>query len=235
MPLSPKLISATLINRQQLNDTYYQLTLKLSEPIDFQPGQYLNLKLDHKFRAYSIASLPRADATVDLCIDARPGGIGSQFASRVALGTTVSVLLPLGQFVLSPLDLPSVFIATGSGIAPFKAMIQGLLNRQTQTPVRLLWGMRFEKELFWEEVWSQFQSDQPQFNYTLCLSREIEPNQQPNNPHRFYSRVTKLIKKTIHPGWQAYLCGNRQMIDMVTQLLTQIGLNQTDIHFEKFY
>jgi len=123
-----------------------------------------------------------------------------------------------------------LFVATGSGIAPFKSIIFDLLeDKKDQREIWLLWGLRKVEEMFWEEEWRQINEYYQNFHYRLMISR----------PPGFWPLVsghveTILKEITIDGDWGAYLCGNREMIEETKQQLLTRGVAETKIHFEKY-
>ncbi len=171
---------------------------------------------------------------IELCIDTAPGGLGSQYIAAVTLGTTSEVLIPLGKFLLANEDAPSLFIATGAGIAPFKPMIEQLLTVvKTTQPIFLYWGIGYEKTVFWEDMWQRWTRECPNFAYTICLSREDVCDLTAHC--RFKGRVTAFLETQTHfSDCQAYLCGSSEMIQQTKTLLQTKGMPESAIHFERY-
>jgi len=108
--------------------------LSLIEPqkINFLPGQFVCLQVaDNVRRSYSICSWPTKADFIELIADISPGGVGSQFFKRVRVGERVCFLGPMGKFVLEKNEADTVFLATGTGVAPFRPMIKEKLNVKT--------------------------------------------------------------------------------------------------------
>jgi ring-1,2-phenylacetyl-CoA epoxidase subunit PaaE len=91
----------------------------------FDAGQYLLLKVhpNGTRRSYSLWSDPSNAHGFELFVEVIPNGVGSHFLSTLPFGSDVEFLAPLGQFTVPTTITPAtplVFIATGSGIAPFQ-------------------------------------------------------------------------------------------------------------------
>ncbi|MBL4693885.1 FAD-dependent oxidoreductase, partial [Candidatus Gracilibacteria bacterium] len=118
---------AKLTGKTQLTDDVIELHFESLEDFEFKAGQFINIKIEDIekscFRAYSIASQPRTDKTFDLCIKVVDGGRASVWLDEIKEGTEISFIGPIGNFVFeTPDDKETVFIATGTGIAPFLSM-----------------------------------------------------------------------------------------------------------------
>ncbi|NMC35422.1 hypothetical protein GYA49_00080 [Candidatus Beckwithbacteria bacterium] len=221
--LPATLVTTQLIDRYQLSASCVELTLLLSKPVRFEPGQYLNLQLE-QFRAYSVAWQASDLRTIKLCIDTSSAGIGSSFAATAPLGTKTPALMPMGKFLLSNKDMPTLFIATGVGIAPFRFMLSVLRSKQ---PITLIWGLRHDKDIFWQDDWEHLTKRLSHFSYQLCLSKENK------NPY-YYGRVTNWLKEQVNfSNHQVYICGNRAMIDEVKQILIAKQIAEDNIYTEK--
>src|SRR5213596_4033482 len=108
-----------------------------NEPVfDFEPGQFISLFAEKEgkriSRPYSIASWPENKDYLELCIKIVEGGFMSNYLHHVAPGTKLQAIAPLGTFVLlEPPDYPirdTVFVATGTGVAPFVGMISHIFH-----------------------------------------------------------------------------------------------------------
>jgi NAD(P)H-flavin reductase len=146
------------------------------------------------------------------------------------MGDPISFKGPAGAFYLkddAARDL--VFVATGTGIAPIRSMISAQLEKKTEQVVTLFWGLRSQRDLYYQEELESLAERYPQFSYTTTLSR----------PEAGWTgavgRVTTLIQDrivSVH-NLAVYLCGNGGMIRDVTALLQGKGL--CPIYREKYY
>jgi len=110
----------------------------------FDAGQWISVPFGPKtVRAYSIASSPRAPATLTLCADVAPGGPGSRWFRGLASGTEVGFKGPLGGFVLEPGDTRRLLlIAEEIGIVPLRAIVHELAADGFARPAALVYGAR---------------------------------------------------------------------------------------------
>ena len=113
---------------------HFEFQLSNGHRFDFRPGQFISLELEPSGkkirRPYSIASAPRSDNGFDLCLNMLPEGQVSSWLFHLMPGDEISFTGPFGFFNLrEPPDSVSAFIATGTGIAPIRAMLQQLYRR----------------------------------------------------------------------------------------------------------
>jgi NAD(P)H-flavin reductase len=202
--------------------------------MEFLAGQYVSIDIGgEERRSYSIASAPAMDHAVEICVDVTPGGRGSRYIEGLKPGDEVKLLGPLGQFVSGDAEKEKklLFVATGSGIAPLRSMILDLLvEKKDEREIWLFWGLRFVKDMFWEEDFRQKHRFFKNFNYELMLSK----------PPEGWPIISGHVRREIEElglgsEWGVYLCGNPEMIKEVNQLGSDKQVPQEQIHFEKFF
>lgn len=230
----PDFKTAVVIQHHNPASTFHIIKLQPSEPLDFQPGQYISVKVaDAKINNYSIASLPGLD-TFTLIIDTKPGHEGSYYFQQLRVEEQIQYLGPFGKFLLHPDDGSSeiIFLATGSGISPIKAMIEHLLYRAKETrPIKLYFGLRNCPDIFMHDFFEEMDNEYDNFTFIPCLSRPDE------NWKGQCGHITELLKQDYQDGshLSAYLCGNEAMITEAIQILKQIDTPEDRIYHEKFY
>ena len=220
-----------------LNAKFMHLTFEYSQPhtVPFRAGQYVSLAVDaegHR-RSYSICSSPNIEHGFELLIDVTPQGLGTKYLQSIPLGQVVSALVPMGMFTVQEdaRQFPLVFLATGSGVAPFRSMIMNELQvRQNRQPMILYWGLRYVEELFWQDEFTELMESFPNFQFHPVISRPLQ--QWP----LCRGRVTDCLQiHDIIPTAHYYLCGNAPMIADVLQFLDAQQVTAERIHREKFY
>ncbi|MFT4946367.1 MAG: sulfite reductase alpha subunit-like flavoprotein, partial [Natronomonas sp.] len=102
---------------------------RAEDDVDFVAGQYIGLRYGGTSRAYSLANSPTEDE-LEICVRRVPGGrLSPTLCDDLSVGAEVTVRGPYGELVLndhSPRDI--VFLATGTGVAPLKGMIDYLFE-----------------------------------------------------------------------------------------------------------
>lgn len=205
---------------------------------DFLPGQYVSADLGGVRRSYSLVNTPAEKNYIDFLVDIAPGGPGSQYFSGVKVGDVMSLLGPLGRFIYQPEENSSAkayFFATGVGIAPLLSMIQyELETARSGREVILYYGIRSPERAMVETTLQRWAAEYSNFHYQIFVSRPPETFTPQENWQT--GRITQIIPQlTFSPSEQAYICGGKEMIDEVVDLLKLQGMTDTSIHFERFY
>jgi ferredoxin-NADP reductase len=125
--------------------------LPAGKEIHFKAGQFVQMFIPtgDKIRrtSYSIASPPHESAFFELCVTLVREGTSSPYLHALKEGDHIQAMGPLGVFTLpDPLPRDPVFIATGSGIAPFRSMIFDLIQKNSPHTIYLIFGNRYEHE-----------------------------------------------------------------------------------------
>ncbi len=238
--MKPLPYTATVSSVINVAGEFYVATLALTNPLTlaFTAGQYVIFQIGPpKLRhTLSIASSPRNSKVIDILQSVAPMGAGSRWLLGLKVGDTVQFLGPLGKFVLAK-ESPrqKVFIATGCGLAPLRSMIFDYLETGGNAQVLLYWGLRFETDLFWQEDLEDLAKRYPNFHYITTLSKPTDAWTESASWRK--GRVTDhVITKT--PEFQSseyYLCGTRQMIVDMRQLLVDNGVAAEQILTETFF
>ena len=201
--------SASLVDRHWLAPGILELRLTRPEGVDFIPGQFLRFTMDGYERDYTMVSTPDAE-TIDFCIAVVDGGRFARDVQKAYIGAPFQLTGPHGHFVFQVSVNPAVFVATGTGVAPFVAFFRsgvdaGLLLHGVGTPDRLIYR------------------DILQFGlrgYVPCISRPFEKMDRPDNA--FAGRVTHYLEQQLKPGtYDFYLCGRGHMIRDATGIIDQ--------------
>lgn len=233
----PKKLFGKVEFKENLAGNNWLVRLGFEEEINFIPGQYTSLKVSDEGmrRSYSVASLP-GGRTIDILIDVTPMGVGSKYILGLKVGDTVEVLGFLGRFTIDPAVLfeakHMLFIATGTGVAPLKPMIEDLLYKKHYPgEVRLIWGMRHEEDLYWLKEMDNINRDFDNFKFDIVLSQPTE------DWPGFKGHVGVLVDQ-LTQDWSttlAYLCGSPEMIAETENQLKEKGVPEGQIYYEKYY
>lgn len=209
------------------------IEVHFSRPADFTfaAGQFVQWLIpdEDSFvpRSYSIASHPTAE-TLCFAVKLLPNGIASTWLSQAKVGDEMTMRGPLGHFVQKEADKSALYVATGTGLAPIKGIIEDeLINKQNKAPLKLLFGVRHEEHVFWEEIFATLAKTYDNFSYAICLSQPKEDSTC------LHGRVT------VHVADQAaydeyFLCGSGPMVKEVRQMLLDKEVDLKQMHFEIF-
>jgi CDP-4-dehydro-6-deoxyglucose reductase len=156
-----------------------RLQVDPEEHVAFSPGQYVTLRAHGTPRAYSIANAPSAEH-LEFAIRRVPGGrLTSDLFTNVRVGDEVVVRGPNGDMVLNdPSGRDVVFLATGTGVAPFKSMIEALFERGwdehdgDRRDVWLFLGCGWEDDLPYHRAFRSLDEVHANFHYVPTLTRE---------------------------------------------------------------
>jgi len=211
--------SVKLLNRKWLSKKTFEIILSLPPGFAFKSGQRIRLSLEGQERDYSIVSAP-LESELALCIRKVTGGKLSALLSVADIGTSLLVNGPHGYFTYKPSPRPAVFVATGSGIAPFCSMARSGISGFT-----LLHGVGLPEDLYYA---SHVQQVARQYIPCLTDAKELPAN-------AFRGRVTEYLEQHLIPGaYDFYLCGRSQMIRDVTLLIDE-RFPQSLVYTELFY
>ena len=213
-----------------------ELTLVSPDSIEFKAGQWISLDVWHPRlkqdvqRQYSIASPPSQRQEITLLFNRVPNGPGSSYLFSLHEGDLLKFQGPNGSFCLQETSRSeSVFVATGTGIAPLRSMFYTLLE-QTQTgAMTLYWGLRSQRDLYYQRELETLAQRYAQFSFVITLS------QPENGWNGSIGRVTKLVENQITSVRNAtfFLCGNGSMINDATEIIRKKGL--CPIRTEQYY
>lgn len=235
----PVILKAKVVKKQNLAENYWLFDLSFQNQYDYAAGQYVSVKVlpDGTRRSYSIASAPDGN-TVEILIDVTPDGVGSRYFLSLNVGDEVEAMGPMGIFTLASKDpKPNrMFIATGSGIAPIRAMVtESLRKKMSLGEVKLLWGMRYENDLFWQEEFVQMNREFPNFSYQVVLSKPGDHWHGECGHVGDCLRNGFIIQERNLKSWEFFLCGGQEMIMETGSYLASQGVVKENIHFEKFF
>jgi len=208
------------INKTPLTPFIWQLEFELDEPVCFMPGQYAQLKVaPFEWRNYSIARAENKHFM--LLVSTRTGGDGSIFTKTVEPGTETEVELPFGAFQLKRNSHRLIFVATGTGVAPFLPMFAELAASGELMSAELLFGCRHK-----DEDITHYLAPLPRT--TVCVDED------PSAEGVFHGRVTQILQdfKFEPETTDFYLCGAPAMVDDCRTILAHAGA--THIFTEPF-
>lgn len=207
------------------------------ETFAFTPGQFVSIidREDGKevTRAYSIAS-PRGGNRFALCLNRVPDGIVSRWLFELKPGDEVEVHEPLGYFTLRHPGHRAVFVATGTGIAPFRSMLLDHLPK-IQTHITLLFGVRYEEGLLYREELEQLTEQHKNFRFIPTVTRPRESWQgRTGRVQAHLDEALALRTPEELATIDIYICGLKEMVDDVRKELKQRGFDRKQIIYEKY-
>ncbi len=213
------------------------LQLRLVEPatIVFKAGQYVDLLVPGttEWRSYSMANPPSRGGEIELMIKLMPGGLFSTYITeRLKVGDRLTVQGPYGNFYLRDNGRPALFIAGGSGMAPMLSILRDMAERRDPRAVTYFYGARSRRDLFQLDELSAYEQRLPHFRFVPALSEPLPTDAWDGEVGLITEVVRRHTPDVCH--LEAYLCGPAAMIDAAIALLTESGMNESDIFYDKF-
>jgi ferredoxin-NADP reductase len=217
-----------------------RLRMPAGEKLTFRAGQFVLWDIPDvdkpeaiEPRAYSIASPPSEDSELTFVLDAKEGGRATRYVwEMLKEGDPVRIQGPFGGMQLDTATRKNyVFIATGSGLAPFLSMIRSALEQEGEIrPMDLFFCVRYREHLFWEEKLLALARRHPNFHPHISLTR----------PSGDWSGLCGRVMETIpaiiddYTNISAYVCGKPEMVKDVRQWLLGQGIPSDDLHSEGY-
>ena len=205
---------ATVQRACWMSPTTRDITLELPECATWEAGQYALVRVaPFEWRPYSLASAP--GGTVRLLVDVRTKGMGASWASTTAPGDDVDLELPYGHWLVTPdrgttdAEAPHrrIFIATGTGIAPFLAAFEAGWR---DDDILIVGCSRTEDDL-------TGRVDTPLPRLIRCVSREAVPGM-------FHGRITDYLNaEGIDPQATYYVCGSARIVRDISRIIQAGG------------
>jgi ferredoxin-NADP reductase len=226
-------LEATLVDSVPLSPEVRLLTLRVESgvPLAFLPGQCVRIEQEFDGKVvplvYSIASPPRADNCLELCV--KPGRKGSPADGLCStrIGAELRISRPQGGFVMQKDGPASLFLAAGTGIAPIRSMIHSLAATG-QHELCLIFGARSIESLFFHSEFLALASRNPDFRYVPVLSR---PHEAWTGASGYVQHHLDAVSRT--PDARAYLCGPLAMVESASRILVEQGWPEEMIHYER--
>lgn len=231
-----------LVARRPLSSSVAALRFEVldGQPFEFEPGQWVNLNLPGRDaqgrRAYSIAGASNTvgGAWLEFAVTHVRGGCLSPALFGLNVGQNACLEGPFGFFSRQGVQRSesALFIGTGSGIAPLRAMILDALSDKTvcDVPMTLLFGCRTEEDILYRSEFVRLDDEHTNFDLAVTLSRPagdwhgrigyVQSHLQHSLAERDYAHV--------------YICGLSSMVREVRAVLKGHGFGRGSIHSERF-
>lgn len=203
------------------------------ETFGYTPGQWVSLFAEvggkKITRAYSLASLPESN-TFEICLNLVPDGHFTPHLFSLTPGQSVSMKGPVGNFTLRDPKRESVFVATGTGVVPFRPILQQPGFLDSGTPATLLFGTRYEENLLFRDEFEQLSEQFPNLRFIPTVTRPSA------NWSGASGRVQPLLWDLLAGNTSAdvYICGLKDMVDDVREQLKLRGFDRKQIIYEKY-
>jgi len=208
--------TATVLQIAPLSSQAYSLTFT-REDLQFRAGECITLFGANRWEArdYTLCC-GESDDALTVLFRLMPGGALTPLLASLRPGDPLRVAGPYGTFTLREPSHPTVFIGTGTGIAPCRAYVRS----HPEINIHVLHGVARSEDLFYSSEFSRYR-------YIPCVSRE---------PGGLADRVTTWLRNNPpNPTSHFYLCGANEMIYEATDILTGQGVPRSHIFHEPYY
>lgn len=201
--------------------------------LSYLPGQFVSFVHEvhgkEITRAYSTASPPSGNR-FELCLNRVEDGQLSPYLFAMQPGDTLEMTGPLGYFTWKTPVSDSILIATGTGIAPFRGMLQSYLESGGDRDITLIFGVRYEDGLLYRDEFERAAATYSNFHFWPTVSRPSETWR--GRQGRVQAHALEALGE--RRDMDVYICGMKAMVDDVRQRLKGIGLDRKRIVYEKY-
>lgn len=273
IPLARELYTARLEKKDCISEVsqcyHFEFVLDELENFRFASGQFVSAVAEdangkQQTRAYSIASAANGNR-IDLCVNRVEGGFFSNHLADLPdlpIGGTIRIHGPHGHFILRDPITDSILVATGTGIAPMRGFTQWLFpesgpdagkDRSAGKDIWLVYGTRYETELYYHEEFEALANRFPNFHYLPTLSRAAESWSglrgyvQDHVARIVEERAARLgqplpaptpdpsaLTSELEFDFYTYICGLNNMVSSVRERLAGFGWHRKQIVFERY-
>jgi ferredoxin--NADP+ reductase len=246
-PAAP-VYNARLVRREEETDSLAYFWVKFDgDPTPFESGQYMTIGVlvDGRIvqRPYSVASPPAVIGTegYEFYVRLVQGGTFTSLLWDLPMGHGMRMIGPKGKFLLQPDDdRTHVFISSGTGNAPFVAMMRQLLIDGRPRPVAFLNGVSYASELGYRSVLEDWVSSREYpVQYIPTVSRPDDPRNADwtGRTGRVESILAPILEELgLTPANSiAYICGNPDMILSAEATLLERGYPEDQVHKELYW
>jgi len=230
-------LPAKIQRMTRLNDEVMELCVTIPEGdrLQYLAGQYVDFVLkDGRHRAFSIANAPHDDRCLTFHIRRIRGGhFTDKLFSEMHEKDVLRIEGPKGSFYMrEESDRPIVFLATGTGFGPIKAIIEHAIAEGHIVPMYLYWGARHKADLYLHKLAEQWAAEYENIHYIPVLSRPA--------PEDAWSGRTGYVQEAAaadfadFSGMEVYACGHPQMVFAAKNALVAKGLDPNHCYSDAF-
>ena len=230
-----RLLECEVVNLIQITHDIKIVRMKIKNggPYEFTPGQYASLKFSNlPPRDFSMANTPDTDE-LEFHIRLLPGGtVTPHVKNELKTGDIVKLQGPYGTAYFRENHSGRIIaVGGGSGLAPIKSIIEQALKMDAKRSILFYFGVRSERDIYWENKFMTLAQTHENFKFTPVLSQ----------PERFTSYRTGFLSDAISEdlhdldGSKAYIAGPPVMVESVVNELKKLGIRREDCHADAFY
>ncbi|HET8748569.1 MAG TPA: 2Fe-2S iron-sulfur cluster binding domain-containing protein [Ramlibacter sp.] len=225
----PAPISAAVTAIEPVASETVRLEVEVPDALVFEPGQYVRITPQGAdfHRSYSMANVPGTNR-LQFFVRLVENGAFSQWLAAAKPGDQVELSTPHGTFFLRDEDRPRLFVAGGTGVAPFLSMLRSMAAQPASQRTTLVIGARTPGHLFALEELKALGSRLQGMDLQIAVEQDAEPGCHTGYP-------TDLIPKLgLDPATRVYLCGPPPMVEAGRRAAEAAGLAKGDVLCERF-
>jgi len=218
----------------RVSDTAIGFSVKVDNraSLGFLPGQYVNLQVPgtDQARSFSFSSGPGADEVAFLVRNTSHGVLTTYLRDRARVGDRISFNGPLGSFYLRRIERPTIFLAGGTGLAPFLSMLHKIeADGSGEYPLHLIFGVTNDADLVKVDELEAYASRLANFTFTCTVAAP-----ESTYPNKGFVTHHLTPDHLYDGGVDMYLCGPPPMVDAVRKHLADQGIQPANFYYEKF-
>jgi len=222
-------MKVTIQSIERFQEDNFFMKVKPERKLCFKAGQFVMIKFNGVEKPFSIVSFP-GEQTIDFLISTHPNGALTPKLLKMKPGEKFEIEGPYGFFNVKETKAKEIiFIAAGTGIAPFRSMVMDALQKFPKKKIKLMFGFRYD--LYFEKYWKELESSYKNFSLFFCCSKPGK------NWKGKEGRVTAFLEEEIKNAKdkEVYICGPPPMVmDTRTILLEKLSFKKEQIRTEKW-
>ncbi|HSP36880.1 MAG TPA: 2Fe-2S iron-sulfur cluster binding domain-containing protein [Frankiaceae bacterium] len=230
---------AEVVSNDPVTHDMRHLVLRLVEPTElrFFPGQYVDIAVPdtEETRSFSMANTTCKDGgQIEFVIRVYPGGLFSEFlANKLAIGDHLEITGPFGAFMLREAESELIFLGGGAGMAPILSLLRSMSERELPRKATFYYGARTRHDLCFDKELRALEESLPGFRYIPALSEADPADDEWDGEVGMITDVVKRLEGDL-AGRHAYVCGPPPMVEAAVAVLSQLGVEDKRIYFDKF-
>ena len=228
-----RIVKATVEAIEDLTHDIKRLVLRPAKPVEFSPGQYVQLQFTPEHvRPYSMAGLS-GDSLFEFHVRLVPDGrVTGHIARTLNVGDAVKVSGPLGSaYLRRKHEGPMLCVAGGTGLSPILAILRGVVAQGMTNPIHLYFGVRSPRDVYGMPWLDALKQQHPGLTVHVVVTSGGNPATQR------CGLVTDAIEQDHGDltGWRAYLCGSPPMVEAASVVARRRGIAADHIYADAFY
>jgi CDP-4-dehydro-6-deoxyglucose reductase len=238
--VAPKIMPVRVLKLEKLapDVMLIQLGTPANEPVHFKAGQYLEIEAGNgQRRSYSMANVSNSEGVrqVELHVRHMPGGLFTdRVFGRMKARELLRIEMPLGSFYLrDDSDKPMIMVASGTGFAPIKSIVEYTLQQGHRRPITLYWGGRRKVDIYMMELARQWAAEHEHITFIPVLSDATPECEWTGRTGFVHAAAMEDFPDM--SGHQVYVCGAPIVVDSAQRdFVARCGLPEDEFYADSF-